>query len=231
MATFRKLFRAPYAVPNDLQWTPAGLWIADQITDRVARIDIDSPNEYGVTQYHFDIPTESSNTSGLAWGEESLWLGANGASTLWRPARATDAAAGMGEVLRVDPATGATLARHSLPNGGGVHGVEYDAYDPGHLWVTTLRDQTLTKMRTSDWTVQHILPLPHERAHGVVRVPDGIWVVHTATRVIVKLDPQNGQVLGSIEVPRSEPEPHGLSLYGDDLIYCDATSGWVVQIS
>ena len=29
-----KLFRAPYGVPNGLQVTDEGLWVADQITDR-----------------------------------------------------------------------------------------------------------------------------------------------------------------------------------------------------
>ena len=32
-------------------------------------------------------------------------------------------------------------------------------------------------------------------------------------------------------VPDSDPEPHGLSIFGEDLVYCDATSGWVVKIS
>ena len=34
-----KLFRAPYGVPNGLQVTDEGLWIADQITDRVALVE------------------------------------------------------------------------------------------------------------------------------------------------------------------------------------------------
>ena len=98
------------------------------------------------------------------------------------------------------------------------------------MWVTTLKDQTLSKMRIADWSVQHVLPLPYGRAHGVVRVEDGIWVVHTADRVIVKLDLENGAELMRITVPEFEPQPHGLSILGGDLIYCDATSGWVVRV-
>ena len=56
------------------------------------------------------------------------------------------------------------------------------------MWITTLKSQTLSKVRVSDWSVQHVIPLPYGRAHGVVRVEDGVWVVHTADRVIVKLD-------------------------------------------
>jgi len=72
--------------------------------------------------------------------------------------------------------------------------------------------------------------LPHGRAHGVVRVEDGIWVVHTANRVIVKLNLEDGAELKRIAVPEFEPQPHGLSILGRDLIYCDATSGWVVRV-
>ena len=87
--TIEKLFRAPYGVPNALQVVEEGLWITDQITDRVALIEIAEPSEYGVTRLIRDIPSESSNTSGMAWGGGSLWLAANGAGTLWRPARPT----------------------------------------------------------------------------------------------------------------------------------------------
>ena len=223
-----KLFRAPYGVPNGLQVTAEGLWIVDQITDRVALIEIADPSEYGVTRLVREISSESSNTSGLACGGGSLWLAANGAGTLWRPERATDAR--QGEIFEIDPETGATRNRYLVPGGGGVHGMEYDPYEEGYVWVTTLKDKTLSKMRIADWSVQHVIPLPYGRAHGVVRVEEGVWVVHTAERVIVKLDMERGEELDRVAVPESEPEPHGLSIFGDDLLYCDATSGWVVKI-
>jgi hypothetical protein len=227
-----KLFRAPYAVPNGLQVTEEGLWIVDQITDRVALVEPNAPTDYyGVPRFIRDIPSESSNTSGLTWGEGALWLAANGPADLWRPARPADAKKGQGEILKVDPQTGRTLARYPLPGGGGTHGLEYDGYDQGHLWLTTLKDQTLTKVRIEDWSVQHVIPLPYKRAHGVVRVTDGLWVVHTADRIIVKLDPADGAELDRIVVPPSEPEPHCLAIDGQGLLYCDAASGWVARIS
>jgi len=226
----KRLFRAPYGVPNGMQLTDEGLWVADQITDRVALIEMrDEVNVYGVTPMIQEIASESSNTSGLAFGDGALWLAANGAGTQWRTPRETDAASG--EILRVDPETGETLARWTLPTGGGTHGIEYDAHEPGTVWLTTLKDQTVTQMRISDWTVLKTLPLPHVRAHGVVRVPDGLWVVHTADRVIVKLDLTSGQVLDQINVPEPHPEPHGLSIFCDGFLYCDATSGWIAQIN
>jgi hypothetical protein len=99
------------------------------------------------------------------------------------------------------------------------------------LWVTTLRNQTLTQMRIADWSAQRTLPLPCRAAHGVVRVEDGLWVVHKMEWVIVKLDPTSGRELDRIDIPQDQPEIHCLTGFGDGFLYCDATSGWVVKIS
>ncbi len=226
-----KVFRAPYSVPNCLQMTDEGLWIVDQITDRVALVENTAAGDYGVTKFIRDIPSESSNTSGLSYGDGALWLAANGPGTLWRPARPTDAQPGLSDIFKVDPATGKTLARYPLPGGGGTHGLDYDNYESGMIWLSTLKSQTLSKVRIADWSVQHVLQLPYGRGHGVVRVEDGIWMVFTSDRLIVKLDPVSGKELDRIEVPKSDPEPHGLCLSGQDLLYCDATSGWVTKIT
>jgi streptogramin lyase len=136
----------------------------------------------------------------------------------------------MGEVFQVDPESGATLTRYPVPGGGSTHGLEYSPIEDGVLWLTTLKDQTLTKVRLTDWSVQHVIPLPYDRAHGVIQVNDGLWVAHTNDRVIVKLDPADGSEIDRIEVPEPYPEPHGLSIYGQNLLYCDAMSGWVAEI-
>ncbi|RKU27117.1 hypothetical protein C6495_16485 [Candidatus Poribacteria bacterium] len=228
--TIEKVFRSPYSVPNGLQVTDDGLWIVDQITDRVALVEIAADVDYTVPKLIRDIPSESSNTSGMAYGGGSLWLAANGPGERWRPIRDTDAKPGAGEIFKVHPSTGETLARYPVPDGGGTHGVEYDNYDEGHLWVQTLKNREIHKVRISDWAVQHTLPLPYDRGHGTVRVEDGLWVTHTSDRVIVKLDLADGTILDEIRVPKAYPEPHGLSIYGDDFLYCDAASGWVAKI-
>ena len=229
-ARFVRRFRAPYGVPNALEAVGDELWIVDQITDRVALVEIAQASEYGVTRLVRDIPSESSNTSGMAVGDGALWLAANGPGTLWRPERPTDAEKGQGEIFKVDPATGQTLARYPVPGGGGVHGCEYDHFEEGYFWVTTLKSQTLSKVRIDGWQVEQVIDLPYVRAHGVVRLEDGVWVVHTADRVIVKLDLEDGREIDRIKVPEHEPQPHGLCRFGDNLLYCDATSGWVVEI-
>lgn len=240
MTTFTKLFRSPYGVPNGLQWTKEGLWIVDQITDRVALVEMTEPNAYGVTKLIRDLPSESSNTSGMSSQGNTLWLAANGGAQLWRPKRSSDAEPHQGEILQIDKTNGGTLSRHPLPGGGGTHGLEYDPFEDDIIWLTTLGSQTLSKVKISTWDVLATFPLPHERAHGVVRVPDGIWVVHTGDRIIVKLDPEDGHEIERLSVPEDLPEPHGLSLLGTPIdnphqyrkfIFCDATTGWIVQLT
>ncbi|MCY4403039.1 MAG: hypothetical protein OXD54_10715 [Candidatus Poribacteria bacterium] len=224
-----KAFRSPYSVPNGLQVTEEGLWIVDQITDRVILVEITCDHEYHVPKHIHDIPSESSNTSGMTFGSGALWLAANGSGDRWRAVRDTDAKSG--EIFKVDAKTGETLGRFPVPEGGGTHGVEYDNFDEGHLWVQTLKNQEIHKVKISDWSIQHTLPLPYGRAHGTVRVEDGLWVTHTSERVIVKLDLDDGAIIDQIEVSEDYPEPHGLSIYGDDFLYCDASSGWVAKIT
>ncbi len=232
MRKIEKLFRAPYAAPNGLQVTEEGLWLVDQTTDRVALVEIPDHmiEEYGLSVLVRDIPSESSNTSGMAYGDGALWLTANGPGVL-RHVRPTDAEPHMAEILKVDVDTGKTLQRYPVPGGGGSHGVEYDRYEEGYLWVQILKDQTLGKVRIKDWSVERLIALPYVRGHGMVRVENGIWVVHTSNRVIVKLDLNDGSELDRIEVPKSHPEPHGLTRFGEDLLYCDASSGWIAKIT
>jgi len=229
--TIKKMFRSPYSVPNGLQIADDGLWIVDQITDRAALVEISADPDYTVPKLIRDIPSQSSNTSGIAYGEGALWLAANGSAERWRTVRDTDAKSGTSEIFKVDPATGKTLARYPIPQGGATHGIEYDNYDIGHLWIQTLKNRKIHKVRTADWSIQHTLPLHYNRAHGTVRVEDGIWVTHTSDRLITKLDLMDGRILDEIQVPPAYPEPHGLSSYGDAFLYCDATSGWIAKIT
>jgi hypothetical protein len=224
------LFRAQYGVPNGLQLTDVGLWIADQVTDRCALLDFSEPDkDYGVAKVIKEIPSESSNTSGLTYGEGLLWFAANGPGGRWRTARSTDAPTG--DTLGVDPETGETKRREKVPDGGGTHGIEYDLFDPGTLWLTTLKSQTATQVKIADWSILRTVNLPYGRAHGMIRVEDGLWVVHTGDRVIVKLNIETSEEMDRIVVPDPHPEPHGLTRLTDSTwAYCDAASGWVTEI-
>ena len=89
-----KLFRSPDAHPNAMETTAEGLWIGEQTTDRAHLLDWKG-------NLIRTVETESSNTSGIAFGAGALWMAANG-KAIGRPAKVTDATTG--EVLKVDPA-------------------------------------------------------------------------------------------------------------------------------
>ena len=223
-------FRAQYGVPNGIQLTDDGLWIADQVTDRCALMDISEVDDtYGVTKLIKEIPSESSNTSGLTYGEGLLWFAANGPGGRWRTERSTDAPHGDG--LGVDPKTGKTKRRENIPGESGTHGIEYDSFEPGTLWIQELKAQKAHQVKVADWSILKTVELPYERGHGMIRVEDGLWVTHTGRRLIIKLDVDTSEEMDRIEVPDPHPEPHGLSKLTDDTwVYCDAASGWVTKI-
>ena len=67
-------FRAPYGVPNGLQLTDDGLWIVDQMTDRVALMsmkDEDKDDYYGNRRLLRDIPSESLQHQ---WHGRRRWI-------------------------------------------------------------------------------------------------------------------------------------------------------------
>ena len=204
--------------PNGLHAAADGLWIASQLTDEVYKVSYEDGSVLA------SVETESHNTSGLTYGDGALWLAANGKSP-FRELRETDQ--NYGRILKVNTESGATLSSHRMPDEGGVHGIEYAE---GNLWLTTLRNQTLSKVNPDTFEVLHVIPVPENRAHGLAWDDGFIWCIHTNHRIIVKLDARDGRVTETINIPESEPEPHGLSLRDGVFWYCDAESGAVCRI-
>jgi len=208
-AKVTRLFKAPEPYPNALETTREGLWIGDQDTNRAYLVDWKG-------KVLRRVETESSNTSGIAFGGGFLWMAANG-KAYRRPPKPTDATTG--EVLKVDPETGKTLARYPVPGGGGVHGLEFAE---GTLWITSLKLQKLSQMDPKDFRVIHQIPVHLARAHGLAWDPPGIWVMHSTDRVIHKLDAKDGRMLEVITLSQDDPDPHGMCLHRGRLYYCDA---------
>src|SRR3954453_24221993 len=83
-AKIERLFKAPDLHPNALEATPDGLWIGDQVSERVFKVD------WQTGKVLHELQTESHNTSGVAVGAGYLWLGANGGVSGRRPPRPAD---------------------------------------------------------------------------------------------------------------------------------------------
>jgi len=211
MPRFEPMFTAPCSMPNGLQATDEGIWMVDQETDHILLVDGD-----GRTVRR--LKTETENGSGIAYGDGALWLGSNGPAT-FREKRPTDREGKY--ILKIDPHSGASLAAYPLEGPGGVHGVEWAE---GMLWVTRPGVKVIEQYDLSDFSIVHKIPSPLPRSHGLAWMDGTLWCVYTADRVIVKQDPTDGKVLERIEVSEPNPEPHGLTLWQGQLIYCDATS-------
>jgi sugar lactone lactonase YvrE len=204
-----KLFRSPDGHPNGLETASEGFWIGEQVTDRAHLVDWNG-------KLLHSIDTESSNTSGIAFGDGGVWMAANGPA-VGRVPRATDAKTG--EVVKADPQTGKTLARYPVPGGGGVHGLEFAE---NTLWLTSLKIRKLSQVDPKDFHVIHQIPVHLDRAHGLAWDPPGIWVMHSTDRVIHKLDAKDGHILEQITLSKDDPDPHGMCMYAGHLYYTDA---------
>ncbi len=204
-----KLFKSPDGAPNGLETASEGFWIGEQVTDRAHLVDWKG-------KLIRSVNTESSNTSGIAYGGGFLWMAANG-KAVGRPAKPTDATTG--EVVKVDPKTGKTVARYPIPGGGGVHGLEYS---PEGLWLTSLKIQKLSLMDPKDFHLIRQIPVHLGRAHGLGWDKGAIWCMHSTDRVIHKLDGKDGKILEQITLAKDDPDPHGMCLYQGHLYYCDA---------
>lgn len=93
---------------SGLAWAEGSLWVGQYRGRRILRID---PDTGAVLR-----TIESDRVvTGVTWVEGELWHGT------WEDARS--------EVRRIDPQSGALLARAALPEGTGVSGLESDGAD------------------------------------------------------------------------------------------------------
>jgi hypothetical protein len=207
------LWNSPEGHPNALEATEEGLWVGEQVTDTAFLLD------WKTGKVLRKIPTESSNTSGMAYGGGFLWMAANGKS-LWRDPKPTDATTG--EVIKVDAKSGKTASRYPIPGGGGVHGL---LWVENSLWITTLSLKSLTQVDVNFKTL-HSIPVPLDRAHGLAWDRGSIWCVFTSDYQILRLDARDGKVLEAIQLEKGvDPDPHGMDLYQGSFYYCDAGIG------
>lgn len=213
-AKIERLFKAPDVHPNALEAADDGLWIGDQVSEKVFKVD------WQTGKVLHEVQTESHNTSGLAIGGGYMWLGANGGVSGRRPARPTDKP--YGEVVQADIKTGKTVKIHQLLWGGGIHGITY-VPQTQTLWMTALSIQAVAEVDPKDFRVLRIRPARGDRAHGLDWVNGKLYVLFAGDHLVQKLDPESGKVEEIITISRTaDPDPHGMCIRGGYMYYCDA---------
>jgi streptogramin lyase len=210
-AKVTKLFKSPEGHPNALEATPEGLWIGEQVSDSAYLVD------WETGKVKKKVTTESSNTSGIAYGGGYLWMGANGGPVM-RPPRPDELK--VGRIVKVDPDSGRTVGVYRIPDEGGVHGV---LYADGSLWFTCFKWNVIARVNPDTFQIQHKIPLHLSRPHGLAWDPPGIWVGYSNDYLFMKQDINSGAVLDIISVEKGkDPDPHGMDMFGGKMYYCDA---------
>jgi hypothetical protein len=234
--TTRNLFKVPGGYPNGVAVVPEGVWVAEQKAQGYGH----SGKKVQEAAWLFDwngkklktVMTDSSNTSGLAFGNGHVWMGANG---------------GAEGIYEVDM-DGRTVSHRQIPlgpadNGGGCHGLMFHA---GKLWIVANRIKAILRMDPKTWTPEFIIPITTQRWHGIAwddSHPGGaIWMVtgssdinryvmqngklhHTTTCGLMKYSATTGELLETAEFEDGTADAHGLDMHNGKLVSCDAGVG------
>jgi len=202
-------FNTPVRMPNGLQWFENELFVMDQLTDDVFVLD-----ETGKVKRV--IGTETENGSGITVGGGFIWTACNGKASA-RPPRQYDNH--VSKVRKIDPDTGETVDFFSTPDGGGIHGIEWDN---GNIWLTAFNPKSLILIDGNTYEMLQTFPCNLNVLHGLAVDGNGIWCADRAEQIIVKFDKNTGNEIDRILLSKDGPDPHGLTIRDQELWYSDA---------
>ena len=243
MAKTTPLFKSPRGFPNALAVmtdAPGGLWIGEQKLSGSQAIDfgVPEPKDLHEAAWLVDwsgkllktVMTPSRNTSGIAYGNGCVWMGANELPE---------------GIFQVDM-NGTLVNHHQIPlgpahNGGGCYGL---MYQDGKLWISAHRLRGVLRVDAKTWEPELLIPfdLPKTpRLHAAAWDNGTIWLVAGTDSQswadsqpgLARFDAESGELLETVSfLPRSA-DPHGLIMYQGSLYSCDAGihPGWVTYDS
>jgi hypothetical protein len=229
------LFKAPPGYPNAVAIAPEGLWVAEQKKQNFGNGAQRSPEACWLLDWNGKllktVLTESSNTSGMAYGAGCVWMGANGGQ-------------GGAEGIYQTDLNSKTVSHRQIPlgpvnDGGGCHGL---MWHEDKLWIVANRLRGILRVDPKTWEPEFMIPITTGRWHGIAWDNGGIWMVtgtsdvdryiekdgklvHTTTSGLVKYDAATGQLLETAEFVEGSADPHGLAMHNGSLISCDAGIG------
>jgi hypothetical protein len=218
-AKVEQLFKSPDRYPNALEAMPDALWVGDQVSERVLKMD------WNTGKVLENFIAEAHNTSGLAVGGGYLWIGCNGAGTaasLRKFDRPTDKS--YGEVVQCDMKTGKQVKGYRTP-WGGTHGTVYDRSND-KLWVVAPGQGLALQTDPKDnFRMLKMVTIGGGTPHGIELYDGALWILCAADRVLHKHDMESGRILASWTISTNDPDPHGLCIRDGYAYYCDAGLG------
>ena len=233
------MFKSPGLYPNALAVMtdpPGGLWIAQQKVNAQSAQTYNLPFESDPDEDAWlvdwngkllkTITTHSRNTSGLAYGNGCVWMGAN-----------TEPYG----IFQVD-LNSKQISHRQIPlsvdgKGGGCHGVKFQN---GKLWIAALRLGGILRVDPATWVPEVLIRVSSDdkpRLHDLAFDDAGdIWVVtgNNSTSYadgkpgLNKYDGKTGQLVMTVDFQPGSGDPHGLAWHDGRLISCDAGihPGW-----
>jgi hypothetical protein len=218
VAKVEKLFKTTDRYPNALEAMPDGLWVGDQVSERVQKLDWDTGKVL------IDFIAEAHNTSGLAVGGGYLWIGCNGSGTAaaTRPfTRPFDKS--YGEIVQCDMTTGKQVKGYRTP-WGSQHGTAW-AKDTEKLWAVAPGLSFAAELDPKDGLRPlRMVPIGGGTPHGIDVVDGALWIMYAADRQLKKFD-MGGKVLELWKLAPMDPDPHGFCIHNGYAYYCDAGLG------
>ena len=234
-----RMFKSPGMYPNALAVMtdgPGGLWIGQQKVNaqnaQTYNLPLDANREEAAWLVDWNgkllkmVNTQSRNTSGIAYGNGCVWMGANAEPY---------------GIFQVDM-NSSQISHRQIPlsmdgKGGGCHGVKWH---DGKLWIAALRLGGILRVDPTTWVPEALIRVSSAekpRLHDAAFDNDGhIWVVtgNSSTSYaegragLNKYDGKTGQLLMTVDFQPGSCDPHGLVWHDGRLISCDAGihPGW-----
>jgi len=212
------LWKSPDRYPNALEASPEGLWVGDQVSERINLLD------WKTGKVLQDFVGEAHNTSGLAVGGGFIWIGCNGAGTaasLREFKRPYDK--NYGEIVKLDM-KGKQVKGYRNVWGSGVHGTCYNR-QTDKLWAVAPGPGLLVEMDPKDeLRITRMVQIRMNVPHGFDFHDGSIYVIDGADRLVHRLD-EGGRVQESWVFGPNDPDPHGMCIHDNHVYFTDAGLG------
>jgi sugar lactone lactonase YvrE len=238
------VFKSPGPKPNGLQATEQGLWIMDQGDgNRVQLVTYEG-------KVLRDFATGADRASGITFDGEAIWLASTynrqiikanamtgetiesyytpGAGVIY--AMAGDPRGRSSPLIKRSPqaqaapsaATPGHQSEGGNPNGPrdgtGAHGLEWK---DGKLWIAVPPSREIYRIDPETWVIDKRFDAPGQRPHGIGWEGGSLWVAESNLNAFFKYNTETGEITEKIQLADSDPLPHGMTIRGNVLWYCD----------